>query len=141
MLSVYPAPAGPIEHVEKWSLLNLWLSTTNGFAELVTLRPVAGPDRSITVHIDQGTRMDFDEPATNREAERLAVLFSRVKLDEADSTGYLDKAIVGMQILRAADRDTIQEPYIFNGEVEYQRPFWWRLIFERSRQISTSAGR
>lgn len=141
MLTVYPPPTGLIDKVRKWALLNLWLDSADMFAEIVTLRPVAGPDRSITVHIDQGSRMDLDQPASNAEVERLAVLFSRVPLDEEDTKSYLDNAIVGMQILRAKDRDMIQEPYIFNGEIEYQNPFKWRLVFERHRQISASPRR
>ncbi len=128
------------EKVEQWSLLNLWLNT-DYYAEIVTLRPLAGPDRTITVHIDQGTKTEFDEPGTNNEVERLAVLFARVALDAEDSKGHLNNAIVGMQVIRAQDRDVIQEPYTYRGEIEYQRPFWWRLVFERDRQISTGPRR
>lgn len=140
MLTVSPAATRPAESVEKWSLLNLWLNT-DYFAEVITLRPVAGPDKTITVHIDEATRIEFTEPVTNIEVERLAVLFAKVPLDADDTKGYLNRAIVGMQMLRDTSHDTAQEPYVFAGEIEYERPYWWRLIFERHRQISASPRR
>ena len=118
---------------------DVWLNT-DFFAEEIILRPLAGPDVPMTVHISDDQNMDFEEPGSNKEVERLRVLISRVT-DETNTKGYLVRPVVGMQLLRDTDHDPFQEPYVFNGEIESVRPSKWRLVFERERQISTSAHR
>lgn len=118
---------------------DVWLST-DFFAEEVTYRPMSGQDRAMTAHIDGGRNLDIEDSLANTERETIRVLISRVT-DETNTKGYVEQPVVGDQILRSRTNDPTQEPYIFAGEIEEQRPSKWRLVFERYRAIAQGAGR
>jgi len=118
---------------------DIWLST-DFFAEVVTYRPASGQDRTVTVHIDGGRNMETEEDVIDNERETIRVLISRVE-DDTNERGYVKQPSVGDQILRSRANDPTQEPYVFIGELDDQRPGKWRLVFERFRSISQGIAR
>lgn len=115
-------------------LQDVWLNAEL-FAEEVTITPVAGVPHPVTVHIDSDRDRDFNDSGATRMVEKIRVLCSRIEDEEQNTKGFLRTPAIGTQLLRSTDNDPYQEPYIYTGEIEDERPWKWRLVFERERII------
>jgi len=97
--------------------------------------PVAGDACPVTVHIDSDRDREFVESGALRVVERLLVLVSRVEDEEENTKGWFRTPAVGMKMMRSVEADPWQEPFVFTGEISYERATHWRLVFERERTL------
>ena len=101
------------------------------FAEDVVIRLVSGVDVPITVHIDGARDRDDIGDSGASSIERIRVLISRVTSEEENTRGFVEVPAIGTKLYRV-DNDPWEEPYVYTGEIEDERPTKWRLVFERA---------
>ena len=109
---------------------DVWLNT-DFFAEEVVIRLVSGIDVPITVHIDGDRDGEAIGGSGAKSIERIRVLISRVTDEDENDKGFVTLPAIGTKLYRTVENDPWQQPYVYTGEIEDDRPDKWRLVFER----------
>lgn len=110
---------------------------TNDLAEVVTYCPGGGKSRSVTVIVDSVRESLIDDQGNEENEDSIHVTVLR---DRSHAKGGIDKPAIGDEVTRATAKDPDGRPYQFSGEIIYEYPSYWTLVFWRHQRTSLGIG-